>query len=274
MSKVMITDTYLTNIANAIRNKNSSTTTYKPSEMATAITNLPSGSVSIPPNTFFAFSLTSIDDFNTLMAALDTSAYTTMKYMFINLVYMTNLNLSNFNTANVDDMSYMFEYCNNLETLDLSNFNTANVRTMSYMFDYCSSLETVDLSNFNTKKVFNMASMFHGCASLTSANLSSFNGDSVVRTSGMFQDCDNLQTVNLSSFATPKLTQVGSMFDRCTSLVSIDIRNMNFSLVTTYSNFLPSTVPTTLTTIYVNQSGYDFITAHFSAYKDKLSLIS
>src|SRR5574344_1004918 len=248
MSKVMITDTYLTNIANAIRNKNSSTTTYKPSEMATAITNLPSGSVSIPPNTFFAFSQTSNDNFNTFIAALDTSAYTTMNYMFAGLVNITNL--------------------------DLSNFNTANVKDMSYMFYECTKLQTVNLSNFNTKNVLNMTCMFYGCPSLTSANLSSFNGDSVYFTSSMFENCDDLQTVNLSSFATPKLTKVNSMFKGCTSLVSIDIRNMNFSLVTAYSNFLPSTVPTTLTTIYVNQSGYDFITAHFSAYTNKLSLIS
>ncbi len=40
MSKVLITDTYLTNIADAIRAKNSSSTTYKPSAMASAITAL------------------------------------------------------------------------------------------------------------------------------------------------------------------------------------------------------------------------------------------
>ena len=43
MSKVAITDTYLTNIANAIRGKSGSSDTYTPSEMASAITNIPSG---------------------------------------------------------------------------------------------------------------------------------------------------------------------------------------------------------------------------------------
>ncbi len=37
MAKVLVTDTYLTNIGNAIREKNGETTTYKPSEMAAAI---------------------------------------------------------------------------------------------------------------------------------------------------------------------------------------------------------------------------------------------
>ena len=43
MAKVLVTDTSLTNIANAIRGKNSTSTTYKPAEMAAAIANLPSG---------------------------------------------------------------------------------------------------------------------------------------------------------------------------------------------------------------------------------------
>ena len=43
MSKVLVTEQYLTDIANAIRTKNNLQTTYKPNEMATAIQNLPSG---------------------------------------------------------------------------------------------------------------------------------------------------------------------------------------------------------------------------------------
>ena len=40
MSKVLVEDTSLTAIANAIREKNGATTQYKPSEMANAITSL------------------------------------------------------------------------------------------------------------------------------------------------------------------------------------------------------------------------------------------
>lgn len=43
MSISIITDSDLTSIANAIREKNSSSNTYTPLQMATAITNLPSG---------------------------------------------------------------------------------------------------------------------------------------------------------------------------------------------------------------------------------------
>jgi hypothetical protein len=41
MAKVLISDTNLTNIANAIRTVNGTSNTYTPSQMSTAITNIP-----------------------------------------------------------------------------------------------------------------------------------------------------------------------------------------------------------------------------------------
>lgn len=43
MSKVTVTESYLQDVADAIREKNSSTDTYTPAEMGDAIRNLPSG---------------------------------------------------------------------------------------------------------------------------------------------------------------------------------------------------------------------------------------
>ena len=50
MAKVLVTDTHLTDIANAIRDKNGSTDTYKPSEMANAISNIETGGGGITPS--------------------------------------------------------------------------------------------------------------------------------------------------------------------------------------------------------------------------------
>ena len=36
------------------------------------------------------------------------------------------------------DMRYMFNKCSKLTSLNLSNFNTNNVQNMSYMFNKCS----------------------------------------------------------------------------------------------------------------------------------------
>ena len=52
MSKVLVNESSLTGIADAIRGKNGSTTTYKPSEMAAAITAISGGGPDIPDSAF------------------------------------------------------------------------------------------------------------------------------------------------------------------------------------------------------------------------------
>jgi surface protein len=54
------------------------------------------------------------------------------------------------------NINFMFYGCSSLISLDLSNFNTINVNNMSGMFKKCGSLEKLDLCNFNTSNVVNM----------------------------------------------------------------------------------------------------------------------
>ena len=99
--------------------------------------------------------------------------------MFYECSFLTNINLSNFNTNNVKVMNSMFNECSSLIKINLSNFNTINVINMAGMFEGCSSLTNINLSNFNTNNVTNMNSMFNGCSSLTNINLSNFNTSNV-----------------------------------------------------------------------------------------------
>ena len=68
-------------------------------------------------------------------------------------------------------MRYMFSDCSSLESIDLSSFNTTNVNNMSGMFSNCSSLKSIDLSSFNTTNVKDMSYMFSGCSSLKKDNI-------------------------------------------------------------------------------------------------------
>ena len=94
--------------------------------------------------------------------------------MFKSCTGLTSLNVSNFNTANVQSMQQMFYNCKLLTSLNVSSFNTLNVTDMSEMFFFCSSLSSISVTNFNTSKVTNMSCMFAYCSSLKSLNLSSF----------------------------------------------------------------------------------------------------
>ena len=61
---------------------------------------------------------------------------------------LTSLNLSNFNTDNVQNMSYMFCDCSSLTSLHLSNVNTYNVNNMNYMFYNYHNIKILDLYYF------------------------------------------------------------------------------------------------------------------------------
>ena len=60
-----------------------------------------------------------------------------MDFMFYGCSFLKELNLSNFNTNNVNNMKGMFWGCSALKLLNLNNFNTNNVTDMSYMFGGC-----------------------------------------------------------------------------------------------------------------------------------------
>ena len=84
--------------------------------------------------------------------AVDRVSFTNTSYMFYTCLYLTKLDVSNFDTSNVTDMSYMFYGCFELTTLDVSNFDTSNVTDIRAMFAGCSDL-TLDCSHWNVDKV-------------------------------------------------------------------------------------------------------------------------
>ena len=106
-----------------------------------------------------------------------------LAYLFSKCNFLTNIDLSNFNTQNVSDMGGMFYGCKSLKNLNISNFNTQNVTNMNGLFYDCQSLINLNLSNFNTQNVTNMRDMFSNCRSLTNLNLSNFNTQNVTNMS-------------------------------------------------------------------------------------------
>ena len=149
------------------------------------------------------------------------------------------IDLSSFNTSNVNNMGCMFYKCSSLESINLSSINTSNVNNMSYMFHECSSLESIDLSSFNTSNVNNMSCMFSTCTSLESLNISSFNTNNVENMCNMFYNCSSLESINVSSsFNTINVNNMRYMFFGCNSLKSIDLSSFNTINVKDISVFL------------------------------------
>ena len=146
--------------------------------------------------------------------------------MFYRCSSLTSLDVSTFNTSNVNDMEMMFSDCSKLTFLNVSNFNTSKVTSMSSMFSGCSSLTSLDVSNFSTSNVTDMSYMFESCSNLISLDLSNFKTNSVTKMRSMFAYCSKLRFLNLINFYTdPIMSEIdmNSAFFFCDCLYCIQI---------------------------------------------------
>ena len=175
-------------------------------------------------------SLTSLDVSN-----WDTSNVNYMGYMFYGCIELTSLDVSNWNVSKVASMYSMFGYCKNAEIININGWNTAALTAMRTMFDNCRKLKTiVGLGDLNTSKVTDMYGLFSYCEQLPSLDLSNWDTSIVTSMNKMFKNCRSLVNISLtpSKFNTSKVTDMGGMFDGCWKLTTIDMSGFNTSNVT------------------------------------------
>ena len=171
-------------------------------------------------------------------------------HMFHHFTGMTDVDLSSFDTSDVEDMSSMFYFNFALEKLDVSHFNTRRVKNMREMFDNLTSLKELDITNFDTSKVetmqymfynLNMLGMFSWMTSLESLDLSHFNTSNVTSMREMFSATLTLQTLDLSSFDTRKVIDMYTMFYNMPSLKTLNVTSFNTENVENMSSMFAHT---------------------------------
>ncbi len=161
------------------------------------------------------------------------------KYMsgwFADCIYLTEVDLSKWDTSNVINMQSMFFQCTSIKELDLSSFNTSNVTSIDAMFFGCTGLKELNISSFNTSKVTSMNNMFYSCASLKELDLSSFDTSNVTSMGGMFWNCFKLEKLDLKSLDTSNVTSMNGMFCGCSGLKELDLSPLDTSKVTNMSD--------------------------------------
>ena len=150
----------------------------------------------------------------------------------------------------ITSTSFMFYGCDDIIEMDLSHFDTSNVENMEYMFYGCSSLTSLDLSNFDTSSVIDMEGIFERCSSLTSLDLSNFNTSIVTNMNGMFNNCEKLEYINLKSASiNPNIISSNISFN-LSSKLTICSENEEWSEIFNISN-------TTYVNCINNMSYYD-----------------
>ena len=149
------------------------------------------------------------------------------------IVYLPKIDLSG-----VTSMESMFAECFALVALPM--LDTSNVTTMLNAFNKCYSLVSVPC--LDTRKVKHMGNMYQYCYSLTSPP--QLNMDAVTAASGMFFYCYSLKNVpqlNLS-----KVANLGSLFRYCYTLEYIPALDTSSATVTqgmVYQCYALKTIP-------------------------------
>ena len=150
---------------------------------------------------------------------------TDCRYMFRNCDNIKSVDLSSFDSSDVNNMNYMFGKCHFLEEINLNNLVTDKVTDMSYMFNKCYFLKKLKFPpSFNTKNVEKMNFMFHECHNLSEIEFSpSFKTNNVTTMRSMFKQCFVLKIIDLTYFTAEKLLDMGYMFSDCINLEKITL---------------------------------------------------
>ena len=243
MANVLVEETSLSNIASAIREKSGDSATYKPGEMAAAISNLPTGGNN--GEDAFLTRNGSGDYVNDRIEKLGGGAFYQTNYSTITLSNvkvmdgasviryndnLTTLNLPALTTitcTNAGSNSWGMQISNNLSltTLNLPNLTTIS-NSVAASFAYNSNLVNISLPSLTTSS---LNSTFEHCSSLEIVDLSSLQSSSNAYMT--FRGCSSLQSINLSN-----LTQWGSgdgreegmfyTFYDCTNLQTVNLPNL------------------------------------------------
>lgn len=128
MSKVLVTESYLTDIGNAIRSKNGSTSQYKPSEMAGAIND-----ITTQDNTV----LNSILDRSISGNYVNDDLTEVGGYAFTNCALLTAATFTK--VTKVGEGAFYF--CRSLESISLPEVKEIE----AYSFNFCSSLKSINI---------------------------------------------------------------------------------------------------------------------------------
>ena len=117
-------------------------------------------------------------------------------------------------------MALMFVGCRSLKTLDLSQWNTASVQDMRKMFRVCTGLTSCGVETWDTSKVKSFEEMFYGCSNLGTLDLSTWDTAAATNMTAFFSGCSTLTTVWASdSFVVPSAAIATDMFLNTYALV-------------------------------------------------------
>lgn len=183
--------------------------------------------------------------------------------------------------SNMTRMSNMFANIaisnTDISLLDLSHFNTSNVQYFYEMFFGSSGIRALDVSNWDMSSCVNnssaLQSMFSSMSNLVELDLSTWKNFKPQSLYNFFYYCTSLQWLDLSSFDTSELTDVRQMFRGCTKLIHLDLRSWVFDKISSsYAGAYWSAIPSNCEIIVKDETAKTYLTTQNSAFTNIYTL--
>ena len=157
------------------------------------------------------------------LSSFNLQSVTSMSNMFKSCTQLKHIAFSqNPNTAALRYLNGAFSYCSALTELDLSGFNTSNLEALYEMCRSCTALKYINLSGFECPKVGSFEAMFAYCSNLEILDLRDLAPTvSVTNVALMFVSCDNLRKIFVNTDFVTKVegaTNDVNMFNGCAML--------------------------------------------------------
>ena len=182
--------------------------------------------------------LNSTDDVNTkICSTINEKPVNIANNLFFNSK-AKNINISDWDTSNLEDISYMFVFIQNVEELNLSNWDLTNVTNMSHFVNGTNSLKKVDFSNVNLEKVKDLSDAFSNNTSLEEFKIDNCDISKVEIMDRMFSNNPSLKKIDMSSFDTDSLISMDLIFNDDTSLETINLDGFDLSKLENDYSFL------------------------------------
>ena len=253
MGKVILNDTTLTGIADAIRKKNGETNTYLPSEMPAKIEAIETGGSSDMPistkytrnNTFPEVECDPDVYFENWES--DTSKYRlNLDYFLHNLKFtgektkyevVCDLLQHKIKPCSLKGAFYNDNYFSG--TLDFSNIDFSDVSSMEYfMYQTMYINKIIFPENIDTKNLLDISYFLSGCNSIEGVlDLSNFNFTNVYRMNYAFENDAKLTSIIFPENKMPKmLLDAEAMFYNCNKLTEVDLKNIKLNNLVSAKN--------------------------------------
>ena len=209
------------------------------------------------------------------LTQLDLSNWDTrnVQYMigtFDGCTKLTEINCSRWNTSKVYNMQLAFYNCKSLQTIPVRDWDTRGLCYMDKAFANCESLTNLDVSKWDTSKVVEMTNVFNRCSSLTTLDVSKWKTSNVERTEKLFNNCEKLTSLDVSKWDTGNITTANAMFSACRALTNLDVSKWNTSKMKDVSYMFSSC--SKLTSLDVSKWDTSNIRTMDSMFSDCISL--